>query len=57
MITDKSFTLKMTEYYMPDSAKIITEMLQIKKMHNYEEFLKLINKILNWPVEKIFDFA
>lgn len=42
---------------MPDSAKIITEILQIKKMHQPEEFLKVINKILNWPVEKIFDFA
>lgn len=57
MITDKSFTLKMTEYFIPDSAKIITEMLQIKKIYQPEEFLKVIHKILNWPVEKMFDFA
>jgi len=32
-------------------------MLQIKKIYQAEEFLKVVNRILNWPVEKIFDFA
>lgn len=32
-------------------------MLQIKKIFHPDEFIKIVNKIIAWPIEKIFDFA